>query len=824
MLFRKQSLKLFTGALAAFMLLGAFPFSGDKVNAADQSDVLEIPAITEKTLSVPKITQNTLEVPAIKQNTLTVSKAEILKKSGNMTYKGQEYNYSYTAPRDGTYRFELSGIDESGVTIKDYVRVKDPDGSYLDYTYGGNGSGVTVKLNANKTYTVTVEQCQNFGSFTLLIGQAKEIKNIANYTKVKDSTEYTDQLNVYSLTAPRTGTYRFELADINTSGATIKDYVRVRNADGDYLDYTYGGNGSGVTVKLDAGKKYTVEVEQYEKLGSYTLIVGQPKEIKNIVSYTEVKDSTQYTDQLNEYSLTAPRSGTYRFEFADINTTGTAIKFYVRVRNADGNYLDYTYGGNGTGVTVKLEADKKYTIEVEQYEKLGTYTLIVGQPKETKNIGSYTKIKDYTQYTDQVNTYSLTASRTGTYRFELADIDTTGATIKNYVRVKNTDGNYLDYVYGGNGSGVTVKLEANKLYTVEVEQYEKLGSYSLIVGQQKKTTDISNYHYVKDCTQFTDQINKYSFVPAKDATYTFWLEDIVNDGVTRQVYLRAKNPDGDLMNYITVSGRGKGVKVNLEKGKNYTIEVEQYTNFMSYTLVVGVPGSEEIKATPTPKPTATTAPTKKPTATPTQSAKKTGWKLEGKYWYYYNVKGVKVTAWQKIEGTWYYFNSKGIMLTGWQQISSKWYYFGTSGAMATGWVQDGKNWYFMGDTGVMATGWIKDGNKWYYMNAAGAMTTGWIQDGGKWYYMSPSGAMATGWVQYGKVWYYMNSSGAMVTGWLQDGTHWYYFDSTGAMKTGWLTLGNNKYYLSDSGAMVTGTQKIDGKTYKFNSSGVLISG
>ena len=616
MLFRKQSLKLLTGALAAFMLLGAFPFSGDKVNAAYQTDVLEIPAITEKTLSVPKITQNTLEVPAIKQNTLTVSKAEILKKSGNMTYKGQKYSYDYTVPRDGTYRFELSGIDESGVTIKDTVNVKNADGNSLSSHSGGNGSGCTVNLTGGKKITIEVSQYSNFGSFTLSIGQAKDVKNIVNYTKVKDSIEYTDQCNVYSLTAPRTGTYRFELADVNT--------------------------------------------------------------------------------------------------------TGKSIKHTVVVRDADGNHVSSHSGGNGTGCTVSLTKDKKYTVEVKQYENVGSYTLIVGIPKVTK--------------------------------------------------------------------------------------------------------DISDYRYVKDSTQYTYQTNKYLFIPEKDDVYTFWLEDIVNDGVTRKVNLIARNPDGDSLSSSIVGVRGKGIKVNLKKDKQYTIEVEQYTNFMSYTLVVGVPGSEEIKATPTPKPTATTAPTKKPTATPTPSAKKTGWKLEGKYWYYYNAKGVKVTDWQKIEGTWYYFNSKGIMLTGWQQISSKWYYFGTSGAMATGWVQDGKNWYFMGDTGAMATGWIKDGNKWYYMNAAGAMTTGWIQDGGKWYYMSPSGAMATGWVQYGKVWYYMNSSGAMVTGWLQDGTHWYYFDSTGAMKKGWLTLGNNKYYLSDSGAMVTGTQKIDGKTYKFNSSGVLISG
>ncbi len=144
--------------------------------------------------------------------------------------------------------------------------------------------------------------------------------------------------------------------------------------------------------------------------------------------------------------------------------------------------------------------------------------------------------------------------------------------------------------------------------------------------------------------------------------------------------------------------------------------------------------------------------------------------------------------------------SANVVKTGWA-LEGGWYYYKADGSKKTGWVQDAGKWYYLSSSsGVMKTGWVQDAGKWYYMDSTGAMLTGWIAESGKWYLLDNSGAMRTGWAKLGGVWYYLNSNGAMKTGWLQQGSVWYYLKSSGAMATGQLTINGKSESFDSSGA------------------------
>ena len=137
----------------------------------------------------------------------------------------------------------------------------------------------------------------------------------------------------------------------------------------------------------------------------------------------------------------------------------------------------------------------------------------------------------------------------------------------------------------------------------------------------------------------------------------------------------------------------------------------------------------------------------------------------------------------------------------------------------TGWKKDGKNWYYLNKKGEIQTSWVKVSGKWYYMNGSGVMQTGWVKVSGKWYYMNSSGAMQTGWVKVSGKWYYMNGSGVMQTGWVKVSGKWYYMNGSGVMQIGWQKIGSSWYYMDQNGVMQTGKKVINGKTYVFNQSG-----
>jgi len=199
----------------------------------------------------------------------------------------------------------------------------------------------------------------------------KPTVDITEYTEIEDSTEYTDQENDYTFTPNQDGLHRFEFSNI-TNNAEFKLYIY--NASWELLDDNdYMTNGSGISISLKAGELYYIRVKQQSNKGTYVLNVGNKKEIADISDYSGVSDSTQYTEQSNDYALTLTQDGLYHFEFSNIANNA---EFILYIYNDSWELLDYDdYMTNGSGISIDLEAGETYYIRVKQQSNTSEYTL-----------------------------------------------------------------------------------------------------------------------------------------------------------------------------------------------------------------------------------------------------------------------------------------------------------------------------------------------------------------------------------------------------------------------------------------------------------------
>ena len=190
----------------------------------------------------------------------------------SIQFTNQRNIYFFTSTEAGTYRFELSDVPQN-IWFKLYLYNASME--QLSYESGDNGDGITADLDANTDYYFVVEQGYNTGSYTLNIGSQRPAIDISTYTSVDDSTQFTNQRNIYSFTSSVAGSYRFELSNISQD-AWFKFYLY--NSSMEQLEYGSGDNGDGITADLDANKKYYFVVEQGGNIGSYTLNYGLSNE------------------------------------------------------------------------------------------------------------------------------------------------------------------------------------------------------------------------------------------------------------------------------------------------------------------------------------------------------------------------------------------------------------------------------------------------------------------------------------------------------------------------------------------------------------------
>lgn len=419
------------------------------------------------------------------------------------------------------------------------------------------------------------------------------VENIAAQIDVYNgSITIEDQVDTYFFTPSVTGRYRFEISGL-TEGTNHEVNLVIKNSGDGIVDSTSYGitNGDGLTVKdMQAGETFQIQVKQYTGLDSYTLSIGNQKESLDVTGYTVVKDSIEYRDQSNVYLFTPPITGRYRFEISDL-TKGSDHEVNLLVYNSGGGEEASTSYGimNGDGLTIaSMQAGQTYEVQVRQYSGYDSYNLNIGYQKDSVDISGYNIVADSIQYCDQKNVYFFTPTVTGCYRFEISNL-TKGSDNKVNLYVWNSrDGEEDSTSYGiMNGDGLTIRdMQAGETYQIQVRQYSGYDMYSLNIGLQKETVDISEYSSVLDSIQYTDQRNVYTFTPSSPGKYRFEIQGLT-DGSNNEVNVLVFNSrDGKEGSTSYGIANGDGLEIaDMQAGETYQVQVRYYSGYDTYKLI-----------------------------------------------------------------------------------------------------------------------------------------------------------------------------------------------------------------------------------------------
>lgn len=318
-------------------------------------------------------------------------------------------------------------------------------------------------------------------------------------------------------------------------------------------------------------------------ISSAPLSVQAIDPINNSIGETEIlqiNDSIYENNSYNDYPFSPAVSGTYRFEFSNV-PDGTDFTLYIL--NSAGERKEYaSYCDNGSGITTSLSSKKNYTIRVAQQCETGSYTLNIGQQKETSDISSYTAVSDSIQYTDQKNNYSFSPQSDGLYRFEFSDVPD-GTDYKLYVY--NSGWEELERVIDvDNNGGISINLSSKKTYYISVVQYRSTGSYTLNIGHKKSLVTATGYTAISDSIQYTDQENDYAFIPSVSGTHRFEFSNVPNGTDLRLIIY---NSGWEEKARIYDADNGDGITISLTKGKTYYIRAKHYRGNGAYTLNIG---------------------------------------------------------------------------------------------------------------------------------------------------------------------------------------------------------------------------------------------
>lgn len=297
--------------------------------------------------------------PVFVGETTTIEEVPSVIYYGSITEYGQVDSYAFTATDSGSYGFTLS--DMKAKTSVDVV-VFDSLANNIAYSCG---TGYFADLIAGNTYDVRVEQDSGLTDYILSIGVPRAAVDITNVTTVNDQIYYGAQRNIYLLTAPVSGVYRFQLNEVHadvTFNLLLWDRLENKLIDTEY---------SGYTVKLSAGETYELRIDHDVGYGSYELNISYPKEPVDITGYDVVNDSIEYSGQINEYVYTPEYFGIYYFDLSEVNA------------DVDFEFLVYDHLGyeivdtQSKSSHAELNAGESYIIRVEHNYGYSAYKLTI---------------------------------------------------------------------------------------------------------------------------------------------------------------------------------------------------------------------------------------------------------------------------------------------------------------------------------------------------------------------------------------------------------------------------------------------------------------
>ena len=240
-------------------------------------------------------------------------------------------------------------------------------------------------------------------------------------------------------------------------------------------------NYSTATFECGERERFTVEVQNNGRDGTYCLCVGIPNAPTFLGGAGLIHDSMLFEDQVSLYRFTPDISGRFALVYTE-GPNGLSIK--PRILDSAGyNIVSSSFGMNrGSYLSADLEAGETYTIEVRQHSELGEFTLTLGRPQPIPDISGCGGVGDTVRFPGQQNSYTFTAAETGRYRFTLSQ---TKSGNEFSTRVRDAEGYTVNSSsYMREGSWFEADLTIGRQYTLTVEQRDGYGSYSILINKE----------------------------------------------------------------------------------------------------------------------------------------------------------------------------------------------------------------------------------------------------------------------------------------------------------------------------------------------------
>ena len=325
----------------------------------------------------------------------------------------------------------------------------------------------------------------------------ENMKDITGEVSVNGIIEWEGQTKKYKYIPKITGTYRFE-ADLSTEGDI---WIQVSGESEKIID----GGTNAVTINLEAGKKYIIDVKYRNCTCDYTLNIGAPIAINDITGSVSFSGKIEYKDQGNQYLYTTTTSGTYRFD-TDLSAGGSV---QIRISGENGNFIATSVDS----LTIDLQAGKTYLITVEYRNGVCDYTVNIGVPIDIGDITDKDAIAGRITYKQQKDKYRYTAKISGTYRFD-TDLSA-GGNVR--LRVSGEDENSI----ATDVDGMTVDLEGGKTYIISVEYQSSICDYTVYIGVPIEIRDVTSDIVISGDITYRDQKDKYLYTAQETGKYRF---------------------------------------------------------------------------------------------------------------------------------------------------------------------------------------------------------------------------------------------------------------------------------------------------------------
>lgn len=284
-------------------------------------------------------------------------------------------------------------------------------------------------------------------------------------------------------------------------------------------------------------------------------------------------------DQVIVHSFTAEESGVY-YAWVSSMLQGQAVTLIIT--DEEGYTVNAAPGcERDDGMDVTLEGGKTYNLEVKQNSGIGTCEVSLGMQTPTVDVTGCNLINDSIVFDNQQNNYEYVPAVSGLYRFWIKECQ---QGFEAALFVLDDEGYTVNAGSGySRDDGIEVELTAGETYTFRVEQNGDHGAYTVAIGAQKPTVDISGMTTVIDSIQFEEQVNNYTFT-VDSYGFAVRVRDIT---AGQELSIVILDENGYSVNAGSVSRVDDSIEVTeLEEGKIYTICVRHNSGFGSYELYI----------------------------------------------------------------------------------------------------------------------------------------------------------------------------------------------------------------------------------------------